>query len=389
MNKFKRICILTLSLMFIFYTIAFGDEEVEYNRKEYDRMSEEIIEEQNKAISYNSDIEKCLEEIKTNEDKIKEIQTEIQKISDSISVLESDILEIKTSMDKRVRESYKENIYLNLASYILSSNVNDLLDKIDGVVMVLRNDNKMVEEIKRKEEELNKSKNDLLYLKSVEDKANDDAIRNKERLEELLKSQNELVEALKVKQEEFDEKYLAVSERELIAWHISVINDSNSTAMQLYEVSQQLTSLRDYQMKSPIIIEEINSLLDKCSEKIKDISGSDTLGGVIVNYAMGYIGVPYVWGGTTPDGWDCSGFTSYIYRNAIGVEITRTTYTQRYEGVSVSYDELQLGDLVFTNGYSHVGIYVGGGNYINAPQPGDVTRITPIYNFNEGRRIVN
>ena len=389
MNKFKRICILTLSLMFIFYTIAFGDEEVEYNRKEYDRMSEEIIEEQNKAISYNSDIEKCLEEIKTNEDKIKEIQTEIQKISDSISVLESDILEIKTSMDKRVRESYKENIYLNLASYILSSNVNDLLDKIDGVVMVLRNDNKMIEEIKRKEEELNKSKNDLLYLKSVEDKANDDAIRNKERLEELLKSQNELVEALKVKQEEFDEKYLAVSERELIAWHISVINDSNSTAMQLYEVSQQLTSLRDYQMKSPIIIEEINSLLDKCSEKIKDISGSDTLGGTIVNYAMGYIGVPYVWGGTTPDGWDCSGFTSYVYRNAIGVEITRTTYTQKYEGVSVSYNELQLGDLVFTNDYSHVGIYVGGGNYINAPQPGDVPRITPIYNFNEGRRIVN
>ena len=389
MNKFKRICILTLSLLFILNTIAFGDEEVEYNRKEYDRMSEEIIEEQNKAISYNSDIEKCLEEIKINEDKIKEIETEIQKISDSISILESDILEIKTNMDKRVRESYKENIYLSLASYILSSDAKDLLDKIDGVVMVLKNDKNMIEEIKRKEEELNKSKNDLMYLQSVEDKANSDAIKNKERLEELLKSQNELVEDLKVKQKEFDEKYLAVSERELIGWHISVINDSNSTAMQLYEVSQQLTNLRDYQMKSPIIIEEINLLLDECSEKIKNISGSDTLGGTIVNYAMGYIGVPYVWGGTTPSGWDCSGFTSYVYRNAIGVEITRTTYTQRYEGISVGYDELQLGDLVFTNGYAHVGIYVGGGNYINAPQPGDVTRVTPIYNFNEGRRIVN
>lgn len=374
--------------MFIFHTIAFGDGEVEYNRKEYDRMSEEIIEEQNKAISYNSDIEKCLEEIKINEDKIKEIKTEIQKISNAISILEGDILEIKTNMDKRVRAFYKENIYLSLANYTLSSD-EDLLDKIDKVVMILKNDKNMIEEIKRKEEELNKSKSDLMYLQSIEDKANDDVIKNKERLEELLKSQNKLVEDLKVKQEEFDEKYLAVSERELIAWHISVINDSNSTAMQLYEVSQQLTSLRDYQMKSSIIIEEINVLLDKCSERIKNISGADTLGGTIVNYAMNYIGVPYVWGGTTPSGWDCSGFTSYIYRNAIGVEISRTTYTQRYEGVSVSYDELQLGDLVFTNDYAHVGIYVGGGNYINAPQPGDVTRITPIYNFNEGRRIVN
>lgn len=388
MSKFKRICILTLSLMFIFHTIAFGDGEVEYNRKEYDRMSEEIIEEQNKAISYNSDIEKCLEEIKINEDEIKEIKTEIQKISNAISILEGDILEIKTNMDKRVRAFYKENIYLSLANYTLSSD-EDLLDKIDKVVMILKNDKNMIEEIKRKEEELNKSKSDLMYLQSIEDKANDDVIKNKERLEELLKSQNKLVEDLKVKQEEFDEKYLAVSERELIAWHISVINDSNSTAMQLYEVSQQLTSLRDYQMKSSIIIEEINVLLDKCSERIKNISGADTLGGTIVNYAMNYIGVPYVWGGTTPSGWDCSGFTSYIYRNAIGVEISRTTYTQRYEGVSVSYDELQLGDLVFTNDYAHVGIYVGGGNYINAPQPGDVTRITPIYNFNEGRRIVN
>ena len=69
MNKFKRICILTLSLMLILSTIAFGDEEVEYNRKEYDKMSEEIIEEQNKAISYNGDIEKCLEE--TAKDNIK------------------------------------------------------------------------------------------------------------------------------------------------------------------------------------------------------------------------------------------------------------------------------------------------------------------------------
>ena len=152
MNKFKRICILTLSLMLILSTIAFGDEEVEYNRKEYDKMSEEIIEEQNKAISYNSDIEKCLEEIKINEDKIKEIKTEIQKISNAISILEGDILEIKTNMDKRVRESYKENIYLSLASYILSSNAKDLLDKIDGVVMVLKNDKNMIEEIKRKEE---------------------------------------------------------------------------------------------------------------------------------------------------------------------------------------------------------------------------------------------
>lgn len=76
-----------------------------------------------------------------------------------------------------------------------------------------------------------------------------------------------------------------------------------------------------------------------------------------------------------------------MYRKAAGVDISRTTYSQIGVGVSVSRDQLQPGDLVFPHA-GHVGIYVGGGNMIHAPQTGDVVKVSPVYNFYAARRIL-
>lgn len=86
-----------------------------------------------------------------------------------------------------------------------------------------------------------------------------------------------------------------------------------------------------------------------------------------------------MWGGTTPEGFDCSGFTQYVYKH-FGISIGRTTKDQIYDGVGVSRDQLQSGDLVFygKNGIpSHMGIYLGNGMYIHAPRTGDVIKISP------------
>lgn len=89
----------------------------------------------------------------------------------------------------------------------------------------------------------------------------------------------------------------------------------------------------------------------------------------VINTSFQYIGVPYVFGGTSPSGFDCSGFTSYVFANA-GIALPRTADAQYEVGTPVSYDELQKGDLVFfstyTYGASHVGIYIGDGKFINA-----------------------
>jgi cell wall-associated NlpC family hydrolase len=97
--------------------------------------------------------------------------------------------------------------------------------------------------------------------------------------------------------------------------------------------------------------------------------------GGVVGIAMQYLGVPYRWGGASPSGFDCSGFTMYVYAQ-VGVSLPHNAAAQYGYGSPVSRSELQPGDLVFFDGLGHVGIYVGGGNFIHAPHTGDVVKIS-------------
>ena len=100
--------------------------------------------------------------------------------------------------------------------------------------------------------------------------------------------------------------------------------------------------------------------------------------------AVSFLGTPYVWGGTTPDGFDCSGFVQYLYKQTFGIELPRTTYTQQYEGKEVSFKNLQMGDLLFFDeggSTEHVAMYLGDGFYIHAPEPGDSIKITDMESF--------
>ncbi|CAM5355558.1 NlpC/P60 family protein OS=Streptomyces alboniger OX=132473 GN=CP975_21435 PE=3 SV=1 [Streptomyces alboniger] len=97
-----------------------------------------------------------------------------------------------------------------------------------------------------------------------------------------------------------------------------------------------------------------------------------------VSYAYKAIGSPYVWGATGPSAFDCSGLTQAAYR-AAGVSLPRTTYAQIAAGERVSRSALRPGDLVFFySGISHVGLYVGNGQMIHAPNPSAPVRLAPI-----------
>jgi peptidoglycan DL-endopeptidase CwlO len=90
--------------------------------------------------------------------------------------------------------------------------------------------------------------------------------------------------------------------------------------------------------------------------------------------AMQYLGVPYVWGGASPSGFDCSGLASYAYAQ-IGKSVPHYTGAIWSAFPHVPAGQEQVGDLVFFNGLGHMGIYIGGGQFVHAPHTGDVVRV--------------
>ncbi len=106
------------------------------------------------------------------------------------------------------------------------------------------------------------------------------------------------------------------------------------------------------------------------------VAPPSTYGGV-VGVAMSQLGTPYVWGGASPGGFDCSGLVMWSYAQ-LGVSLPHSTYALFAMGVPVSRDQLEPGDLVFFDGVGHVGIYIGGGQFIHAPHTGDVVKISSL-----------
>jgi cell wall-associated NlpC family hydrolase len=97
----------------------------------------------------------------------------------------------------------------------------------------------------------------------------------------------------------------------------------------------------------------------------------------VVGVAMQYLGTPYVWAGASPGGFDCSGLVMYAYSQE-GVSLPHSSYAMWDDGVSVPKDQLEPGDIVFFDGLGHVGIYIGGGEFVHAPHTGTVVQVSSL-----------
>lgn len=292
----------------------------------------------------DSQIEGVMSQISDNKKQISITEQNINLAEKDLEKAQDDIKSEKDLFGQRMRAMYINGSDGYLDIILSSKGFNDFLSNIEAIAKIVEYDKKIIADLNQKQEEINKKKdalNDqnskLLALKADNEKKLDQL--NSDKTE-----QNKLIVQAKALEKAYSSK---VSDNQAAI---------NATMKQ---------------------IEAIRNSVPKYTPSRGAVPISSN---AVIAYASNFLGTPYLWGGTTPSGFDCSGFTQYVYRH-FGVTLGRTTYDQINNGYAVSRSDLQPGDLVLfgsSGNPTHVGIYVGNDMYINAPHTGDVVKIASI-----------
>ncbi|WP_252254698.1 C40 family peptidase [Clostridium sp. ZBS12] len=396
-----------------------GNQELNETRQKYAEIERNINEIQDKIYDLDAQIEPLEQTVSNNKKEVKNINTQIDNTTKDIGQCKEEITNLDLALGERLKAIYMSgNMEFSYLNFLFESeSTSDFFTRAESLGRILGRDKKAIKEIAEKRDSLNEKITSLEDKKKEIDKLNAEVQVSLSELDVKKKDQEVLVEKTKYEKKKFDEEYLSQMERDVVKSQIDVINSSSSSLSDLKSAISQLRNIRDSQLKSPIVIEEVNAKIESGKSAVsqkeqeeeakkaaaaaasantpnRGNSGSTNVtvpsagnAQAILNEAYNHLGKAYVYGATGPSNFDCSGFTQYVYRKAAGVDISRTTYSQIGVGVSVSRDQLQPGDLVFPHA-GHVGIYVGGGNMIHAPQTGDVVKVSPVYNFYAARRIL-
>ena len=385
------------------------NQQLSDSRQKYAEIENKITDIQNKIYDLDVQIEPLQLTVDKNKKEITNINKVIDNTTKDIEQCKKEIDTLDLALGKRVKEMYMSgDLEFSYLNFILESeSTSDFFSRADAVSKIVGKDKAAIEDVADKKTDLNNKIQSLEDKKTEIDQLNKEVQANLSELDGKKEAQTELAKEAKDEKSKFDSEYLSQLEREIVKSQIDVIDNSNSSSSDLQSAINQLRNIRDNQIKSAIVTSEINEKIEKAkvavaSKKQAEVRIATPSRGsssssrsvpsagnaqAILNEAYAQLGKPYVYGATGAANFDCSGFTQYVYENAAGVDISRTTYSQINVGQSVSQDQLQPGDLVFTHP-GHVGIYVGNGQMINAPQTGDVVKVAPVYSFYAARRVL-
>ncbi len=343
----KSILALTLSLVITATTTVYA-EPSQNNINNGNNTIESL---QINIEKLDSQIEAVMKQTDDNNKQIASTEASIKTTEKELQDAEIGLDKQKNLFNKRVKAMYVNGFdgYLNVL--LQSKNVGDLLSNTDTLVKVLN----------LNEDIINKYK------------LNKDLISNQK---DSLVSKNKTLCDLKAD----NEKKLA---------QLNSDKESQKNLLLQAQSTQNAYSADD-QVLLTDALKYLESIKSKASSNAQSASDVDS----IIAYAASFLGTPYVWGGTSPrPGFDCSGFTQYVYAH-FGVSIGRTTYDQIKDGVEVPRTSLKPGDLILfgtTSDPHHVGIYIGFGAYMHAPHTGDFIKVSPLNrsDYLTARRIIN
>ncbi|GCD12120.1 C40 family peptidase [Clostridium tagluense] len=319
---------------------------------------------ESKVQMMDNQIEKIMSKINSNENNITNIQEHIKQTEINIAKAEADIKAEQILFDKRMRAMYMNGTSSYIDVILSSNGVEDLISRVEDLKTIITFDQNVISDLETKKVAINLKK---VELDTENTKLIALRVDNKKKLDTLTKQKSEqtvLVAQLNAQENQYKAQ---------------LATDQAAEARQANEARQAAADK---------IANAALSAVNPAPSVTPSRGGSTFSSNSLLAYASNFLGVNYVWGGTSPSGFDCSGFTQYVFAH-FGVDIPRVSEDQQNVGTLISRDNLQPGDLVFFGTPAHhVGIYVGNGDMINAPHSGAVIRIQALNSdFTYGRRV--
>lgn len=323
------------------------EQQLQEDANSYKTAQEKVDEIEAAIQAINSQMEDLNSDIEKLNVQIDETQGRLDESNQKVEKTKGDIEEENDLFNKRMRSMYINGINSYVEVLLESKGFSDFLSRLTNVATIIKYDNDVIGNLTDLKASLEAEK------AKIEDE--------KATLEALQQENNEKAALLEDKKEEHSAA-LAVAEENRDLYQAA----QDQTQAQIDEAMRQITAMT------------AGSTTSRPSRGDSGTSSPSSSG--IVATAQQYIGVPYVWGGTSPSGFDCSGLTQYVYARC-GISIPRVANDQMNAGSYVDRGSLQPGDLVFfgSGGYAyHVGIYVGKNSYLHAPQDNETVKISPM-----------
>jgi peptidoglycan DL-endopeptidase CwlO len=302
----------------------------------------------------DSSLERAVEAYNLANVKLNRIRHDLKDNTQALAVAKKSLMHAQTQLSARLVDIYTSGDQnAGLAVLLGASSLDDMLGRMDASDRVSEQDSLVVKQVAHFRREVQHRQRFLqhAHAEQVQVVAERNAAR------------------ASVESQLGQRKQLLGSIQGEIA-HLKAVEAAQEAALQRQaELAAQQASQRQAALAPTVPIGSGSSVEPP-------VAPPATHGGV-VGIAMRYLGTPYVWGGASPSGFDCSGFVMYVY-SQVGISLPHSSYAQYGYGSPVSLSQLQAGDLVFFDGLGHVGIYVGGGTFIHAPHTGDVVKISSL-----------
>ncbi|MBV4418978.1 C40 family peptidase [Clostridium tyrobutyricum] len=350
-----------------------------------EKLDDQISQVMNQISQNKKDIENISSNISANKQKLKESE-------DSLNTQ-------KQLLNDRMRAMYINGNSSYLGVILNSTDVNDFISRVETVKKIVSSDKQTIADLKAKQTQLAQEKQTLSNQSGKLLALKTDNENKLNKLENDKATQNKLIASLDKKEKELETSAENAKEKKTVAVaainvqkirndapKITTTDTKSQTAVKTYSQTADHVSS---EKTSQIVSSQASNTQATASNQSSSNTQSTVSSNSIVAYASNFLGTPYVWGGTTPAGFDCSGFVQYVYAH-FGISLPRVSQDQQNVGTPVSRSDLQPGDLVFFGSPAyHVGIYVGNGSYINAPKTGDVVKIASVdrSDFSGGRRV--